>query len=790
MVDLRVDDVRLLITAVPEDSEHFEIALLVNPYPVPVDALARCGLALSSAAGLLHAALIDAGGLAIFRGVPAGTWRVEVVPPAAGAGEVPAAGTTPLPAVRRGIGAISAAEDRYAVRTPSGVTIVVTEPVPGAFEAEVTSTGDGLDLVGLHYQTDEAEPRTLYVPVVGSATGPPAARVRLPDLAPAAPWEADDAVAPDAPGLWDTEILGRSVRAAADRGTRRAWRSVAVRAPEDVAHAVLTALASDRVGDSADRGRPPDPIVTSRPRTIPTSATGGWDLYVPDESAGPRFEPPPPAQETPPRRFVAADLPMRAPVGEAVSLLVRVTTDDDRDRYRAHRPVKPFAVPAEGTQVLVVVEAPVGLLPQEGLERRLTVPAAGVSEPIRFPFVVRAAGLLPVRVTAWLGPRCVGELALELSAQPGGPTVPGPSRRAGLDDARPTDGEATLQVRRGAGGGYSFQLLSNSVWYDPVPGSEGGVLSESIERTLAMLEEFAAGSAGYTDAAARMSLREIGVGLWQELVPEAIKEQFWELRGRLRSFSIATDHDIVPWELLYPLAGRNDHGFLVEQFPVVRRVYGQPRTPRIALRGPAFVVPPDAPPLAHEEITAINRLLRETFAADRAEIISRLEPLKSWIDSGHAGLLHFASHNQFALTAGGSSIAMADGDFLPMMLNSSVTRAVLSRHPLVFINACRSAGAAYGYTRPMSWASKFMAAGAGAFVGTLWAIPSDVARHFSEAFYDAFIRQRLPFGTAMTAARRAVRSDRDPSWLAYTAYSDPEARWDEPASTTEVGHGE
>jgi hypothetical protein len=33
--------------------------------------------------------------------------------------------------------------------------------------------------------------------------------------------------------------------------------------------------------------------------------------------------------------------------------------------------------------------------------------------------------------------------------------------------------------------------------------------------------------------------------------------------------------DTVPWELLYPVDGDNDKGSLAEQFPVVRRVYGQ-----------------------------------------------------------------------------------------------------------------------------------------------------------------------------------------------------------------------
>ena len=65
------------------------------------------------------------------------------------------------------------------------------------------------------------------------------------------------------------------------------------------------------------------------------------------------------------------------------------------------------------------------------------------------------------------------------------------------------------------------------------------------------------------------------------------------------------------------------------------------------------------------------------------------------IESGDCGLLHFACHNTFAADAGGSAIAMGGGPFVPMLLNKAVMRQALAdRHPLVFINACRSAGAA------------------------------------------------------------------------------------------------
>ncbi|MEK8105132.1 hypothetical protein NKG94_07775 [Micromonospora sp. M12] len=77
----------------------------------------------------------------------------------------------------------------------------------------------------------------------------------------------------------------------------------------------------------------------------------------------------------------------------------------------------------------------------------------------------------------------------------------------------------------------------------------------------------------------------------------------------MSAFTIATDHDVVPWELLYPLSAQQDAGFLVEQVPVVRRTYGQHRTSKVGLRDPRFVVPTRAPAGAHEEIAAIRAIL-------------------------------------------------------------------------------------------------------------------------------------------------------------------------------------
>ena len=69
-----------------------------------------------------------------------------------------------------------------------------------------------------------------------------------------------------------------------------------------------------------------------------------------------------------------------------------------------------------------------------------------------------------------------------------------------------------------------------------------------------------------------------------------------------------------------------------------------------------------------------------------------------------------------------------------------------------------------------------MGAGAGAFIGSLWAVRSSSARTFAEAFYRAMVTDRVPLGAASLHARQAISGDEgDPTWLAYTVYGNPSA---------------
>jgi hypothetical protein len=264
------------------------------------------------------------------------------------------------------------------------------------------------------------------------------------------------------------------------------------------------------------------------------------------------------------------------------------------------------------------------------------------------------------------------------------------------------------------------------------------------------------------------------MNLWSEMVPTLIKEQFWQLRGAMECLSIASGNDVIPWELLYPVSGDNDDGFLVEQIPVLRQVYDQQRSRRIGIKPAHFVVPEKSPSNALDEVAAIGRHIGAPIGSPP---IDDLSVLLKVIKSGEAGLVHFACHNNFRHDAGGSIIELRNGRFIPVMLSEARLRNTLAhRRPLVFINACHSASEVPQFTQMMGWARQFMAAGAGAFLGTLWDVESHSAAAFAEAFYAQFAAGAA-LGKATQHARLAAKATRrgDPTWLAYSVYGDPAA---------------
>ncbi|WP_370318691.1 CHAT domain-containing protein [Actinoplanes sp. ATCC 53533] len=473
------------------------------------------------------------------------------------------------------------------------------------------------------------------------------------------------------------------------------------------------------------------------------------------------------------QRLLVGHFPSHARLASEISLTVRIAQQHPNTQHTRVVPLRRLHVGAEGTDVSVIVEPGAGLAIRSPMEQIIHVPPTGDSDPLRFVFSANEIDLHRLHVTAWAGGTFLAELEFQVSVTVSGPHAGTQVKSAEIESVRPESGEVTLQVRSD-GGRYTFQLLSDVQLFDPViVESISSGPDATTEQIIDTLRQLARRTSGYNADIVRRLMQNTGIALWNSLVPEAIREQFWQVRSGITTFSIATGLDTVPWELLYPITKTQDEGFLIEQVPVTRRVYNQARSRRINIGNARFVIPPGSPSNAATEITSLYRIMS---GEGEPELVTDLTDLLQLLDAGDLGLTHFACHNSYKPGATGSSIAMGDGDFVPTLLErAKATEALASSHPLVFINACRSAGAVPHYTRMMGWAQQFLAAGAGAFVGTLWDVRSASAQTFAEVFYGQLMEGKTLGRASLHARRVAALNHDDPTWLAYSVYGDPNA---------------
>jgi DivIVA domain-containing protein len=467
--------------------------------------------------------------------------------------------------------------------------------------------------------------------------------------------------------------------------------------------------------------------------------------------------------EAPParRQWMEADIPVAVPQYGDVEVTVRICGDP---RVESAEP--------RGTRVTLVAHTRWELAPTAPQQQSLTVLGTGTSDPVRFSFHATRPGLFKVKVSAFAGGTFLGELTADVSVESGGRLSRGPVKTAELAEARADQGDVTLHVRSD-GAQYIFQLLADSHAFEPVVARE---LSERplepLERTMAALR--AMSNTGHAERNARSLMAQTGAELWNRLVPDAIKEQFWQLRPGIAALSVLSEQEAMPWEVVYPLSRGSDAGFLVEQFPVLRRISGQRPADRISLGHAVYAVPPDSAGnrgAAAQEISAVRRAL-----GSGGEEVDDMDRLLDKVDAGDFGVLHFACHGTFLPDASGSSITLGGGRLIPAFLNPAVVaRSLAGRSPLVFVNSSRISGMTPEYTRLSGWAEQFMGAGAGAFAGASWAVRPAGAAAFAGALYDA-LQEGQPLGRATSMARKAVAAETsDPAWLAYSVWGAPAA---------------
>ena len=467
----------------------------------------------------------------------------------------------------------------------------------------------------------------------------------------------------------------------------------------------------------------------------------------------------------PVQRYLRCRCPDAVAPGRVFSLMASVGVSGSNVTGETASLLKPFDVPGSGANVLLVVEAP-GMR-WLGRDRHvIVVPQSGDSEPVLFEFVAGDVGLRHVSVTAWQDGSRLGELRAVITVRRDPPDRPA-RQIEGEISAAYTPGEVTLVVRRdGPRFRFEFRDADNppeiqaEMPYDPGP------------KILRLLDDLAAGVSGYPSGIAERYVANVGEELWKDLIPDSLKRQFWERRDHIRQLTVLTDTDTVPWELLYTKDSGQDEGFLVEQFPLTRAVFGRIPPRALSLTPARFVVPPGSPPGAYAEVAALRAILEPPTGP----VITTLSSLLDLIDRGDFGILHFACHNCFDPSSG-SAIRM-DALFTPVFLTGPGSeRALAASEPLVFINACTSAGQVPSYNRLDGWAWKFLEAGAGVFIGSQWSVRDEAACEFATSLYTN-LKLGLNLGQSAMRARQSASdgSAGDPTWLACAIYGHAEAR--------------
>jgi hypothetical protein len=505
----------------------------------------------------------------------------------------------------------------------------------------------------------------------------------------------------------------------------------------------------------------------------------GWDLIAgtrgdpvsaPDTEDVQVVEPIPPE---PRPRYLHGRTPDHVKLADAVPLQVSVALQPGNGHSVT---LRDFQVPSEGATVRLVLFCP-GFEVLGKSMQEVKVPADADSDWVLFELRAVREGINDIGVSAYHDAAYLGTLRIEIEVNAAIATGPMVEHSDTMTMRSPENGEVTLTIRYDASSKvYRYSLRGGSLGEtDEILLSLIDPPQQQVEKLVTQLNAQARNLTNYTDKNARRWLRGLGENMWEELIPAELKTHFWEIEGKVNRLNILSSGDPIPWEMLYPFktnggGSRSDSGFMSERFVVTRWIFGPPPAERIRLFEPYFVVPANAPGTAHAELMALRQRL------NGGQTVADLTQLLNLIEQGQFGLLHFASHNVHTDFITASYVPIGDEHFEVTFLRPSFRNLYRERAPLVFMNACRSGGLALNYTHLTGWACRFVQAGVGAFVGSLWEVRDTSARTFAESFYGALLDKKS-IGVAMKEGRRAVEQSEnaDPTWLAYALYGNPGA---------------
>lgn len=569
------------------------------------------------------------------------------------------------------------------------------------------------------------------------------------------------------------EAAVKVIKREADENTL--WSSgfrVAANLQEAISWAVNVSYTADvlRIREDSEHEWP----VSTRPTAEPEIATRGWPTDEEEDPFAVRSDMDKPlddredwgAPEAPPLRFLNAQTQERADIGNVFSLYVQIAVD----RIKAGFGSGSTGLGIGAAELTISLRAPAFDFLGDS-EQRLAVPATGNSDELRFSLKARREGVQIIKVTAWNRSVQVGTVEVQVAigtAQPVETVAKSP-----MEMREPEGGEYTLEIEYDPRSSvYSFQLRGDDIGVmKPQPGAPLlGDARTDFQNLLDSLNAQARNLNRLTEDLQKRWLKGLGRIMVATLMPPVVHDQLWNLRGKIRRLNIFSVGNPMPWELMYldPLDGVGQGFFLADVAGVARWRYGPPPPNRIHCVSPYLVQPAGPPAQTEAEIASMKKIY------PGARVLTQMEELLDVLESGGFGLMHFASHNVAQTEfAGGSYIPFGAGKFDLTFMGNVLPNRYQESRPLVFMNACASAGQAPLFTEMSSWSDRYVASGAGAFIGSLWEVRDRTALSFAEAFHSE-IKAGKSLGEAMSVARDTLQPG-DPTRLAYVLYGNSTA---------------
>jgi CHAT domain len=343
--------------------------------------------------------------------------------------------------------------------------------------------------------------------------------------------------------------------------------------------------------------------------------------------------------------------------------------------------------------------------------------------------------------------------------------------------------DLTVEIERMPGGGD--QQFSCRVSTPLLAEYTDGVTApwELRSTTGAIVRSYMAGftSALASDEQRRAALVGAGVRLF-DAAPENFRHAYGEIVGAghpLCSIYVVSSEPYIPWELMIPKRNGEPQDALGVAHSVGRWVHDQHVSPlqRIAIED-SYVIAPryrGAKTLSFSQAEAEFVCAKFSGREIRPALFANIE---SELGSRGVTLLHVICHG----TAGddGSQAIELDPD---ETLNDftlegmkGVRRAVATKKPFVFINACEVGRPAPALVGTGGFAAAFIALGARCVIAPIWSVKDSVAGKAALEFYQQVLdHPERPFAEILRDLRRRAYEgdDVEDSWAAYCFYGDP-----------------